>query len=100
MEETIILLVMLLPLGWGAQGVTILTNSSFNALRRPMSALNLSFVRLFVTYLPLAWIGGKIAGLPGVFAGSVIANLITGLIAWRWMWFFLCHTRQEQQEAQ
>ncbi|GAA4873356.1 MATE family efflux transporter [Ferrimonas pelagia] len=94
-SASIQLIVMILPLAWGAQGVIILTNSSFNALRRPMSALNLSVVRLFLTYLPLAWIGGKIAGLTGVFAGAAIANVITAIIAWRWMWFFLCCNRQQ-----
>ena len=106
-SAAITLIVAILPFAWGAQGIIILTNSSFNALRRPMSALNLSIIRLFVTYLPLAWIGGIIADLPGVFVGAVIANLITGVIAWRWMWFFLCCTKQnaakqrssEQQEV-
>ncbi len=83
--QCLALLIAILPLGWGAQGVVILTNSSFNALRRPMNALMLSIVRLFVTYLPLAWIGGKLAGLPGVFAGAVVANLVTALIAWCWL---------------
>ncbi|WP_345315840.1 MATE family efflux transporter [Ferrimonas gelatinilytica] len=79
------LLIAILPLSWGPQGVVILTNSSFNALRRPMNALTLSIIRLFVTYLPLAWIGGKLAGLPGVFSGVVVANLVTAIIAWRWL---------------
>ncbi|TKB46007.1 MATE family efflux transporter [Ferrimonas sediminicola] len=81
--EIIALLVVILPLAYGAQGVVILSNSSLNALHRPMGALGLNMVRLFVMYLPLAFIGGKIGGLTGVFAGAALANAITACIAWR-----------------
>ncbi|WP_417347135.1 MATE family efflux transporter [Ferrimonas sp.] len=79
----IALLVVILPLAYGAQGVVILSNSSLNALHRPMGALGLNMIRLFAMYLPLAFIGGKIAGLPGVFIGATTANFITAYIAWR-----------------
>ncbi|MBY5991912.1 MATE family efflux transporter [Ferrimonas balearica] len=95
---TIALLVSILPLSYGAQGVIILSNSSFNALHRPMSALGLSVIRLFVMYLPLAFIGGKIAGLTGVFVGAAVANCLTAVIAWRWVWYHLCCNRQSSTE--
>ncbi|MBY5920088.1 MATE family efflux transporter [Ferrimonas balearica] len=96
---TIALLVSILPLSYGAQGVIILSNSSFNALHRPLSALGLSVIRLFVMYLPLAYIGGKLAGLTGVFVGAAVANVLTALIAWRWVWYHLCCNRDKPTEA-
>nr|WP_252010190.1 MATE family efflux transporter [Ferrimonas sp. SCSIO 43195] len=96
--EIIVLLVTILPLAYGAQGVVILSNSSLNALHKPMLALGLNLVRLFVMYLPLAFIGGKIAGLTGVFVGAAIANLITGVIAWRTVCGQLCPVKESTSE--
>ncbi|MBZ9610617.1 MATE family efflux transporter [Rheinheimera maricola] len=76
--------IWIVPLAYGLQGITILTNSSFNALHRPASALLLSIIRLFVLYVPLAWLGGHLFGIAGVFVGCVIANVITAAIAWSW----------------
>jgi len=70
------------PLGLGAQGVVILAVSSLNALHRPALAMRLSVVRLFVLTVPLAWLGGRLAGSSGVFAGLLAANLLVGLLAW------------------
>lgn len=76
--------IWIVPLAYGLQGITILTNSSFNALHRPGSALLLSIVRLFVFYVPLAWLGGTLYGVTGVFIGCVVANLLTAAVAWHW----------------
>lgn len=96
--STIALLVIILPLAYGAQGVVILSNSSLNALHRPMGALSLNLIRLFVMYLPLAFIGGKIGGLPGVFIGAATANFITAFIAWRIVNGQLCPVKSANVE--
>ncbi len=72
----------LVPLGLGAQGVVILAVSSFNALHRPARAMRLSVVRLFALTVPLAFLGGRLAGSTGVFAGMLAANLLIALLAW------------------
>jgi len=76
--------IWIVPLAYGLQGITILTNSSFNALHLPGSALVLSLIRLFVFYVPLAWLGGKLYGITGLFIGCVLANIFTATLAWRW----------------
>lgn len=73
-----------LPLSYGLQGVIILTNSSFNALHLPAKAMILSLVRFFVCYIPLAWLGAKIAGVPGLFIGAMVGNLLTASLAYYW----------------
>jgi len=78
------LFIYIMPLGYGAQGVIILTNSSLNALHRPLSALGLSVVRLFVMFVPLSWLGALLYDMPGLFVGGVIANALTAGIAWFW----------------
>lgn len=77
------LFIWILPLGYGLQGVVILTNSAFNALHRPMVALYLSIARFFVFYLPIAWLGSQWFGLWGFYAGALIGNLCMAAVAWR-----------------
>lgn len=80
--DIIILFMWILPLGYGLQGVIILTNSSFNALHKPMIALMLSIIRLFVCYLPLAYVGSILYGLEGLFIGALIGNVLMAIISY------------------
>lgn len=78
------LFIYIMPLGYGLQGVIILTNSSFNAVHMPMNALWLSIIRLFVLFVPLSYAGSLLADLTGLFIGGVVANLLTAIIAYVW----------------
>ncbi len=80
--EAIRLFLWIMPLGYGLQGIIILTNSSLNALHKPLSALYLSIARFFVFYVPLAWIGSMYLGLFGFFAGAVCGNFLMAAISW------------------
>ncbi len=77
------LFVWIMPLGYGLQGIIILTNSSLNALHRPLNALYLSIARFFVFYVPLAYLGSLYFGLYGFFAGAVCGNFLMAMISWR-----------------
>lgn len=80
--QVIKLFIYTLPLGYGLQGVIILTNSSFNALHKPMVALVLSVIRLFVCYVPLAYLGSRFYGLNGLFAGALLGNFVMAFISY------------------
>ena len=80
----IVLFLVVVPLGYGTQGVTILTNSSFNAMHMPMSALALNAMRLFVFFVPFSLLGSHWFELPGLFWAGVVANLAVGCIAFIW----------------
>ncbi len=82
-SRAIELFIWILPLGYGLQGVIILTNSAFNALHKPMMALYLSIARFFIFYVPIAWIGSQMFGLPGFYAGAMIGNMLMALLSWR-----------------
>lgn len=82
--ELIQLFLFIVPLGYGFQGVIILTNSSFNAMHKPMSALVLSIVRLFIFFVPISYIGSIVYDIPGLFWGGVIANVLTSCVAYLW----------------
>ena len=80
--DIIKLFIWILPLGYGFQGVIILTNSSFNALHKPMVALTLSIIRLFVCYVPLAYVGSLWFGLEGFFIGALLGNVVMAMISY------------------
>ncbi|PAJ74160.1 MATE family efflux transporter [Pseudoalteromonas sp. NBT06-2] len=88
--SVIILFIWVLPLGYGLQGVIILSNSSFNAMHKPMNALMMSVIRLFVFYIPFAYIGSLYWGIHGLFVGALIGNVFTAFISYRWF----CQTLQ------
>lgn len=97
--NTIKLFIWILPLGYGMQGLIILTNSSLNALHRPMSALYLSAMRFFVFSVPLAYVGSQFFGLPGFFAGALSGNLLMAGISWRAFRRALSGEQQLAEEA-
>jgi len=67
---------LILPLTYGAHGVVVLCMVSLNVMRRPRIALLLTFTRLMVFYIPLAWAGSQIWGLKGLFMGAAAGNIL------------------------
>ncbi|MFT4929213.1 MAG: putative MATE family efflux protein [Phenylobacterium sp.] len=82
--DVIKLFIWILPLGYGLQGVIILTNSSLNALHLPMSALVMSVIRLFVFYVPFAYVGSHFWGIIGLFVGALLGNVCTSAVSYYW----------------
>lgn len=78
------LFLVIVPLGYGFQGVIILASSSFNAVHLPLFALTLSVIRLFVFFVPATYIGSMIYGLNGLFVAAVLANVVVALLAFIW----------------
>lgn len=83
-ERLIQVFLMIVPLGYGLQGIVILTNSSFNAMHKPMSALILSMIRLFVFLIPVSYLGSMMFELKGIFWGSVVAYMGAGIVSYIW----------------
>ena len=94
------LFLMIVPLGYGMQGIVILTNSSLNAMHKPMAALILSVIRLFVFYVPVSYVASLFFGLKGLFWGVVIANLCMATISYVYFNRALSeHRRQPGEEV-
>lgn len=93
--EQITLFLMIVPLGYGLQGIIILTNSSFNAIHKPMVAMWLSIIRLFVCYVPITALGSYLVGLEGIFWGCIIANVLAASVSFYWFKHELNELKQE-----
>ena len=94
-QRLLMLYLWILPLGYGLQGVTILTNSALNALHQPRQAFGLSMLRFFVLFVPISCLLGYGFGLAGLFVGGVVANLLCACLAYLWFNSTLCRLSLE-----
>ena len=44
----------------------------------------MTVTRMFVLYIPLAYVGGRLYGVNGIFAAACISNFIVGIGAYVW----------------
>ncbi|MEL6816377.1 MAG: MATE family efflux transporter, partial [Cyanobacteria bacterium J06598_3] len=72
------------PLSYGTAGIIQAASSAFNALGKPIPAVILTVLRMFVLYIPLAYIGSQWFGPIGIFGAATIANVIVGIAAYAW----------------
>ena len=50
-----------------------------------MSGIGVSTLRMVVLYLPLAWVGGRLLGVYGIFAAAAVSNILAGITAYVWL---------------
>ncbi len=78
------LFLLVAPISYGAYGMVMVMNASFNGLGHPLPAVGISAGRIIVLYVPLAIAGMQFFGAVGIFAAYSIANIITGVVAYEW----------------
>ena len=72
------------PISYGAYGMVMVMNASFNGLGNPMPAVWISVSRTFVLYVPMAFIGMQLVGMIGIFVAYAAANILSGIVAYVW----------------
>lgn len=75
----------LVPFSYGFGGILMVANAAFNGLGRPMAATAISALRMFALNVPVAWLGARLFGAPGVFLGIAVANVVVGVLAGAWL---------------
>jgi putative MATE family efflux protein len=81
------LYLMIVPFSYGTWGVLMMASATFNSLGRPLISTSMSIVRMFVIYVPLAYIGESLWGVAGIFAAACVSNIVMGAIGFimnRW----------------
>jgi len=72
------------PIGYGAYGIVMFVNASFNGLGNPLPGVMISVTRIMLLYLPLAYVGKLWFGVAGIFAAYAAANILAGLLGYFW----------------
>ena len=80
--HTIVLFLTIVPISYGLFGVLQLSNTALNTLNRPLHAVGLMVLRMFVLYVPLAYAGSRLIGIQGIFAAATVANIVAGIAAY------------------
>jgi Na+-driven multidrug efflux pump len=75
----------IVPVSYGAAGLITVVNAAFNGLGRPAAAVAVSLARMVAVNIPVAWLGGRLFGVEGVFLGIAVANITVGLGAALWL---------------
>jgi putative MATE family efflux protein len=75
----------LIPVGYGLQSVLLLSNTALNVLKKPLHAALLIIIQMFVLYIPLAYLGSRLIGVPGIFIAATTANCLAGVAAFLWL---------------
>ncbi len=78
------LYLMIVPISYGGWGVLMMASATFNSLNKPLLSTTMSIVRMFVLYVPLAFVGQHFYGVVGIFGAASISNLMMGLISFTW----------------
>ncbi|MCK4772098.1 MAG: MATE family efflux transporter [Candidatus Latescibacteria bacterium] len=82
---TTVLYLRLVPIGYGMQGVLMLSNVTLNMLNKPLHAASIVLIQMFVLYIPLALLGSALFGLVGIFTAAATASLVAGVLAYVWV---------------
>lgn len=72
------------PVSYGAYGMVMVMNASFNGMGKPIPAVYVSIARMLVVYVPVAFLLDYLIGIAGIFAAYAIANVATGFLAYAW----------------
>lgn len=67
-------------LSYGFLGIMMMSLSMLNGISKPMFAMYTTMTRMFVLYIPLAYLLSSWLDLPGIFWAAVIANVLAGIL--------------------
>lgn len=76
--STVVLYFMIVPAAYGFRGALRMANTTLNVLNRPLQASLLMIIQMFVLYIPMAWAGSYLFGLPGIFSAIVLSYALAG----------------------
>jgi len=78
---TAALYMAIVSLSYSGQGIVLTTAASLNGMNKPLHSTTIALIRLFVLYVPLAYLGSRLFELKGIFGAAFIANILSAGIA-------------------
>ncbi|MGD1854993.1 MAG: MATE family efflux transporter [Leptolyngbyaceae cyanobacterium] len=90
----------LVPISYGTAGIIQVSSAAFNAMGKPIPSIIMTVARMFVLYIPLAYLGSRIAGPTGIFVAALISNLGVGIGAYGWNRRVCCQPAVAQVKTQ
>ncbi|MCL7416095.1 MAG: MATE family efflux transporter [ANME-2 cluster archaeon] len=78
----IMLFLWIVPLGYALFGVFLISTMILNILNKPLPSAILMVIQMVGLYIPLAYVGSYLFGLPGIFAAIVLAYSLSGIASY------------------
>lgn len=78
------LYLLIVPITYAPAGIIQVSSATFNALGKPIPSIVMTSVRMFILYIPLAYLGASFFGITGIFVATGLSNLLTGIGAYLW----------------
>jgi Na+-driven multidrug efflux pump len=75
----------IMSISYGGYGVVMSVCAAFNGVGYPFPGVIISALRALVVFLPLALLGESFFGLNGIFMAAAVANILVGVLAYRWL---------------
>lgn len=82
---TVQLYFWIVPLSYGLYGVLKEATVVLSVLQKPLQSAVLTLAQTFAVYLPLAYLGSDIFGLPGIFGALALSYVLAGAAAYIWL---------------
>lgn len=79
--QYLILYLSITPLGYAARGIYAVGNTTLNVLNRPFLASSVTLLQVGALYVPLAFLGSYLWGLPGIFVALVLSYFMAALVS-------------------
>ncbi len=83
--EVLVTYLRLMPLCYAAVSVAVMCYNALMGLDRPHVAMWLTLIRNLCVYVPLAWLGSRIYGVPGLIVGVLVGAYLSAVVAW-WLY--------------
>ncbi len=80
---------LIVSFSYGFQGILMVGVNVFNGINKPLPSAGLTGLRMFGLYVPLAWLASVYWDLTGVFWSAFLANILTGVLTYTWLWRYL-----------
>lgn len=88
---------VIVPLGYGMRGISVLTADIFYALNKPYTSAILCFTRWFIFIIPCVTVGNYFFGVIGLFIGLSAGMILAGGSAYIWT-LRVCRTLRLQRK--
>jgi putative MATE family efflux protein len=75
----------IVAVSYGAYGLVMSVNASFNGMGKPIPGVIISSCRVIIVFLPLALLGRHLFEMPGLFVATTLSNLLMGTVAFAWL---------------
>lgn len=82
--EVAAVFMLVAPISYGAYGMVMVMNASFNGMGKPIPAVWISVSRMVFIYVPLAFLAQNYFGILGIFGAYAVANVVTGALSYMW----------------